>query len=182
MEELFNILSASARLDKSKRNNKKRQRQEQILPPPKDDASEDFGSDEDEKESSRDRTGKRDVSEEKLAQVHKEQIAAFRRSMAIRVGNKHDPQLPDPISTFDELQAPSWWTAHEFPNFKDTCSAVLRNIENGKWKEPTPIQMQSLPALLERRDLIGAAPTGSGKSGAFIIPALMLSSAPYNTF
>ena len=182
MEELFNILSASARLDKSKRNNKKRQRQEQILPPPKDDASEDFGSDEDEKESSRDRTGKRDVSEEKLAQVHKEQIAAFRRSMAIRVGNKHDPQLPDPISTFDELQAPSWWTAHDAPNFKDTCSAVLRNIENGKWKEPTPIQMQSLPALLERRDLIGAAPTGSGKSGAFIIPALMLSSAPYNTF
>jgi ATP-dependent RNA helicase DDX52/ROK1 len=42
--------------------------------------------------------------------------------------------------------------------------------------------MQSIPALLERRDLIGAAPTGSGKSGAFIIPALLLSSAPFKTF
>ena len=187
MEELFTILSASARLDKSKRNNnkKKRHRPEQLPPPPKDhddSDSEDVGSEEDEKETSRDRTGKRDVSEEKLAQVHKEQIAAFRRSMAIRVGNKHDPQLPDPISTFSDLQAPTWWTTHDATNFKDISSAILRNIEHGKWKEPTPIQMQSLPALLERRDLIGAAPTGSGKSGAFIIPALLLSSAPYTTF
>lgn len=137
---------------------------------------------EDPKDSSRDRTGKRDMSEEKLAQVHKEQIAAFRRSMAIRVGNKHDPQLPDPISTFAELGAPSWWSTHDAHNFKDILLPILRNIEHGKWKEPTPIQMQSIPALLERRDLIGAAPTGSGKSGAFIIPALLLSSAPYHIF
>lgn len=133
-------------------------------------------------ESSRDRTGKRDMSEEKRQQVHKEEIAAFRRSMAIRVGNKHDPQLPDPISSFQELKAPNWWMSHDRESFQGTMSAIQRNIEAGRWKEPTPIQMQSIPALLERRDMIGAAPTGSGKSGAFIIPALLLSSAPFQAF
>lgn len=181
MEELFIALSSSARLDKSKRNNQKRKRESQ--PPPQRKESEDIVESEgDEKETSRDRTGKRDMSAEKLAQVHKEQIAAFRRSMAIRVGNKHDPHLPDPISSFGELQAPSWWKEVDEKTFKDISSTVLRNVEQGKWKEPTPIQMQSITALLERRDLIGAAPTGSGKSGAFIIPALLLSSAPVQTF
>lgn len=201
-------MSSSARLDKSKRKTNKRPRNE---PPPSPTAAaaaaavpQDDTTDEDEgqpkveevdkdtdddslqeeskHESSRDRTGKRDTSDEKLKQIHKEQIAAFRRSMAIRVGNKHDPQLPDPISSFHELQAPSWWTLYDKQSFQGIASAVQRNIETGRWKEPTPIQMQSIPALLERRDLIGAAPTGSGKSGAFIIPALLLSSAPFQAF
>ena len=63
---------------------------------------------------------------------------------------------------------------------------LRRNLEAGRWKEPTPIQMQTIPVLLERRgDVIGCAPTGQGKTGAFVIPALLLSSAPsrvyYNT-
>jgi ATP-dependent RNA helicase DDX52/ROK1 len=53
----------------------------------------------------------------------------------------------------------------------------LQNIEIGDWKEPTPIQMQGIPTLLERRDVLASAPTGSGKSGAFCIPALLLSAA-----
>lgn len=209
MEELFTILSSSARLDKSKRkNNNKRPRiepnslvtqepetignkehqnrkeeDEDSLSHNSDNNDDDQYHQDHEELSSRDRTGKRDVSEEKLKQVHKEQMAAFRRSMAIRVANKHDPQLPDPISSFDELKAPSWWSQPEHQQgFQGIASAVQRNIEEGRWKEPTPIQMQSIPALLERRDLIGAAPTGSGKSGAFIIPALVLSSAPFKTF
>ncbi|HLY64453.1 MAG TPA: DEAD/DEAH box helicase, partial [Chloroflexota bacterium] len=36
--------------------------------------------------------------------------------------------------------------------------------------EPTPIQAQSLPLLLEGKDLIGQAKTGSGKTLAFAIP------------
>ena len=37
---------------------------------------------------------------------------------------------------------------------------------------PTPIQAEAIPPLLARRDLIGSAPTGTGKTLAFVLPAL----------
>jgi len=185
MDELFNILSSSARIDKSKRA-KKRKLPSQPAPPPVASAQPQYDSESEEEEgserkiSSRDRTGKRDSSDVKLQQVHREQIAAFRRSMSIRLANKHDPDVPDPVSSFDELHLPQWWKDEN--SFQFVGRPVRQNIESGKWKEPTPIQMQCLPTLLERRDVIGCAPTGSGKSGAFIIPAFLLSGAPYHVF
>lgn len=189
MDELFNILSSSARIDKSKRA-KKRKRLSQpaqlpaTLPHSKDGVDDEDNDDNDDesvqKISSRDRTGKRDLSEAKLQQVQREKIAAFRRSMAIRLANKHDHLVPDPLSSFDELQIPHWWKDES--TFQAIIRPIRHNIEAGKWKEPTPIQMQSIPTLLERRDLIGCAPTGSGKSGAFIIPVLLLSCAPHHVF
>lgn len=147
------------------------------------------GNEDEPQEKSRDRTGKRDTSEEKLKQVHREKIAAFRRTMAIRLANKHDPDVPDPIASFRDLAPPSWWIPNNedsnksFPgSFQTFWRPMLGNIEAGRWKEPTPIQMQSLPSILHRRDIIGAAPTGSGKSGAFLLPALLLSSAPHDFF
>lgn len=179
MDELFNILSSSARIDKSKRG-KKRKRAPQPPPQPESDVESSEG--EEHHEASRDRTGKRDTSEAKLQQVHKERIAAFRRSMSIRLANKHDHDVPDPLSSFGELSLPKWWNNEQGSTFQSVLRPLLHNIECGKWKEPTPIQMQCIPTLLERRDVIGNAPTGSGKSGAFIIPALLLSSAPYHAF
>jgi ATP-dependent RNA helicase DeaD len=40
------------------------------------------------------------------------------------------------------------------------------------WTEPTPIQAKVIPALLDGRDIAGQAQTGSGKTGAFVIPML----------
>nr|WP_307756977.1 DEAD/DEAH box helicase [uncultured Christensenella sp.] len=40
------------------------------------------------------------------------------------------------------------------------------------YSKPTPIQEQTLPALLEKRDMIGLAQTGTGKTAAFMIPIL----------
>ena len=49
---------------------------------------------------------------------------------------------------------------------------ICNNVEKSEWKEPTPIQMQAIPTLLSGRDVLAAAPTGSGKTAAFVIPAL----------
>lgn len=49
---------------------------------------------------------------------------------------------------------------------------IVDNIRNAGYKKPTPIQMQSITMGLFRRDMIGLAPTGSGKSAAFLIPVI----------
>ncbi len=46
------------------------------------------------------------------------------------------------------------------------------------YERPTPIQAQAIPALLEGRDVIGSAPTGTGKTAAFVLPALHRLAAP----
>jgi len=40
------------------------------------------------------------------------------------------------------------------------------------YEEPTPIQLEAIPPLLERRDLVGQAATGTGKTAAFALPLL----------
>jgi ATP-dependent RNA helicase DbpA len=51
-------------------------------------------------------------------------------------------------------------------------AALLSNLDNLGYLEMTPIQAQSLPLILERRDLIAQAKTGSGKTAAFGIGIL----------
>jgi ATP-dependent RNA helicase DDX52/ROK1 len=174
MEDLFNILSSSARIDKSKRK-KKRQREEAVV---ENIEQEDEGAPAVSMKS-RDKTGKRDMSDTKRQAVQREQMSAFRRSMKIKL-NENGENVADAISTFDEIQRPTFWKQANASNtctFSQVWRAMAHNIEAGQWKEPTPIQMQGIPLLLERRDVMASAPTGSGKSGAFLIPALLLSAA-----
>ncbi len=49
---------------------------------------------------------------------------------------------------------------------------ILRALEAKGYSDPTPIQRQAIPALLEGRDLLGIAQTGTGKTAAFSLPSL----------
>src|SRR5690606_32409626 len=50
--------------------------------------------------------------------------------------------------------------------------ALLRALSDASYNTPTPIQAQSIPALLSGQDLLGAAQTGTGKTAAFGLPLL----------
>ena len=60
-----------------------------------------------------------------------------------------------------------------FENLK-IIEPVLRALKHEGYTTPTPIQQQAIPVLLERRDLLGCAQTGTGKTAAFAIPILQL--------
>jgi ATP-dependent RNA helicase RhlE len=49
---------------------------------------------------------------------------------------------------------------------------ILDAIKNEGYTIPTPIQEQSIPVLLEGRDILGSAQTGTGKTAAFAVPIL----------
>jgi len=211
MEQFFNVLTASARLDKSQ----KRLKREIITQPatyPEATVESSFSSkkndtsSEDENQNQTKyknettitmKTKKRKFTAEKEQLIHIESIRAFRNKMGIRLSTDslHDMTVPDPISSFDGISQPEWWHRGLMTQTKNSIvkgskdslyhnlhSTIVRNIERGLWINPTPIQMQAIPSLLDRRDMLGCAPTGSGKSGAFLIPTLILSSCPENIF
>ena len=49
---------------------------------------------------------------------------------------------------------------------------LLSALADLGYEEPTPIQSEAIPILLEGRDLLGQAATGTGKTAAFALPAL----------
>lgn len=58
-----------------------------------------------------------------------------------------------------------------FDEFK-LSEPLLRAVEDHGFTEPTPIQVQAIPPARAGRDLIGCAQTGTGKTVAFLLPAL----------
>jgi superfamily II DNA/RNA helicase len=51
---------------------------------------------------------------------------------------------------------------------------VLQAVSTAGYTEPTPIQAQAIPHVLARRDVLGIAQTGTGKTAAFTLPMLTL--------
>lgn len=54
----------------------------------------------------------------------------------------------------------------------DLHESLQMGLQDIGYSEPTPIQEQSIPILLTGKDVLGAAQTGTGKTGAFVIPIL----------
>ena len=57
---------------------------------------------------------------------------------------------------------------------------ILRSLKDQKYKKPTPIQAEVIPAVLNNSDIMAAAQTGTGKTAAFVLPILSkLSNSKY---
>ena len=56
---------------------------------------------------------------------------------------------------------------------------ILRALHSVGYKTPTPIQEKAIPVILEGHDLMASAQTGTGKTAAFILPALNLLATPH---
>src|SRR5262245_53837444 len=51
---------------------------------------------------------------------------------------------------------------------------ILKGLNTEGYSHPTPIQQQAIPLILQRKDLLACAQTGTGKTAAFAIPVLQL--------
>ena len=59
----------------------------------------------------------------------------------------------------------------DFETFKLNPS-IAASIKAMGYVEPTPIQAQALPPVLEGKDVMGQAQTGTGKTAVFVLPIL----------
>ncbi|XP_063428028.1 probable ATP-dependent RNA helicase DDX52 isoform X2 [Mytilus trossulus] len=97
-------------------------------------------------------------TKEKLAALHQEEVNRIRNQHKIHI---YGTDKPEPLKSFDDLVT----------NYK-MSDDILKNIAKIGYTEPTPIQRQTIPAMLHRREIMACAPTGSGKTAAFILPII----------
>jgi len=80
-----------------------------------------------------------------------------------------DPQLF--IKKAETVMAKEYKAQNKFSEF-DLVDQLTKNIVSRGYVEPTAIQDQAIKPMLEGRDLVGIADTGSGKTAAFLIPLI----------
>mgnify|MGYP006273018827 CR=1 FL=1 len=84
-------------------------------------------------------------------------------------------QYINPAKFVNKVAAPETQEAyaptHTFADF-DVHETLKANILAKKFTTPTPIQDQAIPHILEGKDVVGIANTGTGKTAAFLIPLI----------
>uniref|UniRef100_A0A1A9X027 Probable ATP-dependent RNA helicase DDX52 n=1 Tax=Glossina brevipalpis TaxID=37001 RepID=A0A1A9X027_9MUSC len=98
------------------------------------------------------------TDEKREKQIQNEMIESLRKENQITVLGKN---IAPPFTTFDELHT-------TFGVSKN----LVKNLMNYNYTKPTPIQMQAIPIMLKGRSLMACAPTGSGKTIAFLTPII----------
>jgi ATP-dependent RNA helicase RhlE len=84
--------------------------------------------------------------------------ASFNPSMLV---NKAEPKSTAPV----------YEAEHKFTDFA-VDPQLMKNIVKRGYENPTPIQDQVIPHILEGKDVAGLASTGTGKTAAFLIPLI----------
>ncbi|CAJ0597377.1 unnamed protein product [Cylicocyclus nassatus] len=95
------------------------------------------------------------VEHEEIKKLNHVEVVKLREQLGIRVGGFHPPK---PVCSF----------AH-FGFDKQIMDAIRKS----EYEHPTPIQAQAIPAALSGRDVLGIAKTGSGKTAAYLWPAIV---------
>lgn len=81
----------------------------------------------------------------------------------------NDENRSDPLSPLSEI------------SLADLPPELQKACENASWKMLTPVQARAIPYLLAGRDMMVQSRTGSGKTGAYILPILQKIDAHQNT-
>jgi ATP-dependent RNA helicase RhlE len=83
-----------------------------------------------------------------------------------------------PFQTDEEASSKKITSPHvfKFMSFStlNLIEPIAKALQSEGYTKPTPIQEKAIPVLLERKDLLGCAQTGTGKTAAFAIPILQL--------
>ncbi|XP_020627483.1 probable ATP-dependent RNA helicase DDX52 isoform X2 [Orbicella faveolata] len=95
-------------------------------------------------------------SSERMTELHQEKMNIARRENHIYVKGSDIPDLAESFSDLQERLAPY----------------MIENVTKRGYQQPTPIQMQAIPLIIHKREVLCCAPTGSGKTAAFILPIL----------
>jgi ATP-dependent RNA helicase DDX52/ROK1 len=96
-----------------------------------------------------------------LDKMNKERINHIRNLNRINI-NGND--VPDPIESFEQLKTQKQWADETIPD------KIVENFLSFGFSQPTPVQMQSMPVMLSNREIMVCAPTGSGKTIAYLFP------------
>ncbi|XP_060867404.1 probable ATP-dependent RNA helicase DDX52 [Metopolophium dirhodum] len=78
-------------------------------------------------------------------------------------------RVPAALSTFDMMK-----------EAYSLSPVLMENLNNSGYTVPTPIQTQAIPVMLQKRQIFACAPTGSGKTAAFLVPIIHHLNKPLN--
>ncbi|XP_031840351.2 DExD-box helicase 52 [Nomia melanderi] len=101
---------------------------------------------------------KESLTIENQLKLEQEKVNQFRNEHRISVTGS---RVPKPLSTFMELS-----------EVYHVAERLINNIMNRGYVHPTAIQMQAMPVMLQGRQILACAPTGSGKTAAFLSPII----------
>ena len=113
---------------------------------------------------------KKSFSENKEKPYKKEKISLQEKNEKIENNNINNINESNKINNIKNNQD-DYFSDKKFSDFSIN-SSILSNLERLGYEKATQVQSESIPIALNGEDIIGSAKTGSGKSLAFLIPAI----------